>query len=288
MDETAKGDLFILSQTLLWSFFPIFTILSFSTLGSLYSAAISTFFAGVFFAVVISFKKTWHEVFDKSAWKDILLATLFIGIIFYSLLFLGYRYTTAGNGSIASLMEIFFAFFVLGFFGKEKITLQGIFGAILMCIGAIIVLSPKASGINYGDFIIMFATIFTPIGNYFMQKARKKVSSITIMCIRSFVSAVFIFVFASFFAPLPSIKDVTTSLIYIIPSGVLFLGFSKILWIEGIHRIPITKANSLSTITPILTIIFSFFILKEVISFWHLLGVIPMILGANVILVKKK
>lgn len=288
MDETTKGDLFILSQTLLWSLFPIFTILSFSTLGSLYSAAISTFFAGLFFAVVITFKKTWHEVLNKSAWKDILLATFFIGIMFYSLLFLGYRYTTAGNGSIAALMQILFAFVILGLWGKEKITLNGVLGGILMCIGAVIVLAPKASGIRYGDFIIVFASLFPPIGNYFMQKARKKVSSITIMCIRSFISAIFIFIFASFFAPLPTLKDVTSSLIYIIPSGVLFLGFSKILWIEGIHRIPITKANSLSTVTPILTLAFSFFILKEVISFWHLLGVIPMIIGANVILYKKK
>jgi drug/metabolite transporter (DMT)-like permease len=288
MDESAKGDFFILSQTILWSLFPIFTILSFSSLGPLYSASISTFFAAVFFAVTITIKKSWTEVFNKKSLKNILLATFFIGIIYYSLIFLGYNYTTAGNGSIASLMEIFFAFFILGIMGKEKITTKRIIGAVLMCSGAILVLSPKASGIRLGDFIIVIATMFPALGNYFMQKARKQVSSITIMFIRSIVSSVFIFMFAMIFSEVPSRSQIISSLVYLVPSGFLFLGLSKIMWIEGIHRIPITKANSLSTITPLFTLIFSFLILKEPITAFQVMGALPIIIGANIILKKDK
>jgi len=287
MDNTVKGELSIISHMLLWSLFPIFTIFTFLTLPSLYSASFSTLFAALFFSIVLAYKKKWSELLIKEAWIDIIIASFFIGVFYYGLYFIGLKFTTAGNASIASLMELFFSFLVLGLWGKEKIYLKKVIGAVLMFIGALILLLPKASGINYGDLIIVSATIITPFGNYFMQRARKKVSSITIMFVRSFISSISLFFLALFFFPLPTFTDITSSLIFLIPNGIIFLGLSKILWIEGIHRIQITKANSLSTITPLFTIIFSYFLLKEVITTNQIFGAIPIIIGANLILKKK-
>ncbi len=287
MDNTVKGELSIISHMLLWSLFPIFTIFTFLTLPSLYSASFSTLFAALFFSIVLAYKKKWSELLIKEAWIDIIIASFFIGVFYYGLYFIGLKFTTAGNASIASLMELFFSFLVLGVWGKEKIYLKKVIGAVLMFIGALILLLPKASGINYGDLIIVSATIITPFGNYFMQRARKKVSSITIMFVRSFISSISLFFLALFFFPLPTFTDITSSLIFLIPNGIIFLGLSKILWIEGIHRIQITKANSLSTITPLFTIIFSYFLLKEVITTNQIFGAIPIIIGANLILKKK-
>jgi len=287
MDNTVKGELSIISHMLLWSLFPIFTIFTFLTLPSLYSASFSTLFAALFFSIVLAYKKKWSELLIKEAWVDIIIASFFIGVFYYGLYFIGLKFTTAGNASIASLMELFFSFLVLGLWGKEKIYLKKVIGAVLMFIGALILLLPKASGINYGDLIIVSATIITPFGNYFMQRARKKVSSITIMFVRSFISSISLFFLALFFFPLPTFTDITSSLIFLIPNGIIFLGLSKILWIEGIHRIQITKANSLSTITPLFTIIFSYFLLKEVITTNQIFGAIPIIIGANLILKKK-
>lgn len=288
MDETAKGNVFIILHMIFWSLFPIFTIFTFLTLPSLYSASFSTLFAALFFAIALTYKKKWKELLIKEAWPDIIIASFFIGVFYYGLYFFALKFTTAGNASIAALMELFFTFLVLGLWGKEKILPRNIIGAIFMGVGAVILLLPRTSGINYGDFIIVFATVMAPFGNYFMQKARKKVSSLTIMFVRSFISSIFIFFIALFFFPLPSFTDITSSLIFLIPNGIIFLGFSKILWIEGIHRIPITKASSLSTVTPLFTIIFSFFLLKEVVTSGQIFGAIPIIIGANLILRKKK
>ena len=177
MDETVKGDIIIIFYMIFWSLFPIFTIFTLLTLPSLYSASFSTLFAALFFAIALTYKKKWPELLIKEAWKDILIASFFIGVFYYTLYFFALKFTTAGNASIASLMELFFSFLILGLWGKEKILPRNIIGAVLMGIGAVILLLPKTSGINYGDFIIVFATVIAPFGNYFMQRARKKVSS---------------------------------------------------------------------------------------------------------------
>ena len=66
-----------------------------------------------------------------------------------------------------------------------------------MLIGAVIILFPK-SGLSFhaGDWIILVASAFPPLGNYFQQKLRKEVSSETILFVRSCLSFPFFFLLA--------------------------------------------------------------------------------------------
>ena len=108
-----QGDLFILGSATLWGLFPVITILSYHTVSPLLSLAISSLFAAIFFAALIAYKKNWHELRNHAALKNILLATLFTGILYYLLIFLGLQFTTAGNASIVSLTEIFLPLIIL-------------------------------------------------------------------------------------------------------------------------------------------------------------------------------
>ncbi|NTV23289.1 MAG: DMT family transporter [Nanoarchaeota archaeon] len=282
------GDLFIFSEVFLWSLFPVFTIISNKTLQPLYTAALSTFLAGLFFAVILTVQGKWHELLNRKAWKYILITTLFIGIIIYSLLFVSLKYTTAGNASLLYLLEIFFSFLILGMMGREKVTLLRVSGAVLMVLGASFVILPGISGLNYGDILILVALLFAPIGNLAQQSARKHVSSPAIMFVRSILSSAVLFAMAVFFSPLPSTADLKASLLFLAVNGTLFMGLSKLLWIEGIHRIPITRANAISTFAPFLTLTAAFLMLGDVPNSGQLIGIIPMIAGALLVLRKEE
>jgi drug/metabolite transporter (DMT)-like permease len=130
MHKTRSGELMIFGESLLWSLFPIFTILTVSGLPPLYSASITTFVAALFFAAVISLQKNWKQLLYVQAWKYILGATLIIGILFYSLVFVGISKTSAGNAGIALLMEVFFSFLILYFWKKERATARNVMGAV--------------------------------------------------------------------------------------------------------------------------------------------------------------
>jgi len=232
-----------------------------------------------FFAVVLTVRREWSDFFVYSAWKDLIFITLIIGVGFYGLMFLGIRQTTAGNASIVALMEVFFSFVILRLWGKEFYGLKRMAGAVLMLVGAFTVLFRGADGVNIGDLLILFATAIAPVGNFFQQRARLKVESNFILFVRSIGAGFFLLVLAYLTEKHVQVLELHQSIIFLFINGFFLLGLSKIFWIEGIHLIPITKANSLSSIKPAFTLVFAFFLLHEVPTLWQILGLVPIIIG---------
>src|SRR3989344_5981868 len=111
--------------------------------------------------------------------------------------------------------------------------------------GALVVLGRDWSGLNVGDVLVLASTLTIPIGNYYQQVARTIASSESIMFLRSTISATAIFGFVYIAGVAAPREDVLASLPFLVLNGVLFLGLSKMLWIEGIHRMSVTKATAL-------------------------------------------
>ena len=66
---------------------------------------------------------------------------------------------------------------------------------------------------------------------------------------------------------------------FLLISGIFLFGVSKILWIESIHRISVTKANALESIAPLFTIIFAWIILQQQPTLWQALSFAPSFIG---------
>ena len=278
-----QGEIFILGSATLWGLFPIVTVLSYHSLSPLISLVISSFFASLFFAALITKKHTWYELYNRAAVKNILLSTLFTGIIYYLLIFVGLQFTTPGNASIVALTEIFFSFLFFHVFRREYLPLNHIIGAFLMMTGALIVLFPNIKTFHQGDLLILLASSVAPFGNFYVQRARKHVASETIMFVRSALSGGVILLLALCINVPFSILAIQNSLFFLIINGLLLLGFSKTLWIDGIHRISVTKANSLGSIAPLLTLFFAWLILKQPPTLWQLLAVLPILIGIRLL-----
>ncbi|MBU3978749.1 DMT family transporter [Patescibacteria group bacterium] len=279
LTKERQGEAFIFIEASLWALFPILTIISYNKVSPLISLGISTIFATVFFAIVLTVKKKWHEITNTSAFKDILLTTLFIGIFYYLLYFFGLQYTSAGNASIITKIEIFFSYLLFNIWKKDNLPPKHIAGAVLMVIGALIVLYPNLHVFKLGDLLILAAAFFPPFGNFFARRAREKVSSETIMFYRSIISSAVIFLLIFIFKNTFSYSDLKDSFIVLLIIGVFLLGLSKILWIEGIMRISVVKANALGSISPLLTLLFAWIFLRDIPTHWQLLSLIPIFFG---------
>jgi len=288
LTEERKGELIILVEAFLWSLFPIVTVLAFRSVPTLLALAWSTFFAAAFFASVIGIKKGWDQIKDREAIRDILMATFILGIVYYLLFFFGLQYTSPGNASIISLTEIFFSFLFFNIWRKEHISNTHIAGSILMLLGALIVLYPNLSEFHMGDLFILMASFIAPLGNFFQRQARKKVSSETILFIRSLLSALVMFIVA-YFAKV-NFSTVSTGKIFILlaVNGFFLLGLSKLLWVEGIYRINVAKAGAVSGISPLLTMLFAWIILGSMPTKFQLLAFVPMFFGMILLSRNKK
>jgi len=274
-----QGEIIIFGGAVLWSLFPVITYLSLNNLPALLSLSLSSFFSIIFFCLIMTKKGLWHELKNRKALKDILLGTLFIGVTYYLLVFLGLQYTSPGNASIIGLTEILFSFLFFHVLRKEYIPTPHIYGAILMVFGALIILASSFNAFHLGDILIFSANIVAPIGNFFQQRARKQVASETIMFIRSVLSTLIIFMIVFVMQTSISLQAIQGSLIFLLINGLLLLGFSKILWLEGIHRISVTKASALGSIEPFLTLTFAYLLLHQVPTIWQLTSIFPIIVG---------
>jgi drug/metabolite transporter (DMT)-like permease len=273
------GEILAIGSSALWGFFPIVTQLSFQRIDPLWSAGLSALFAVPFFALLVHLKGQWGQLADKRAWRGILMVTLCIGVIFYGLNFIGFRYTSAGNGSIILLMELFFTMAVLRWWGGERLSRGEVAGALLMMVGAFIVLFQGTFIPQKGDLILLFATIFPPLGNYFARQARSYVSSAVVLLGRCFLSGVLLLVVAAFVSAPPSLDALQLSLPLLLINGLVLFGITKLLWLETIHRLEISVALAISAVAPFFTLLYAYLLLGDVATSAQLWGLVPTVLG---------
>lgn len=263
----------------MWGAFPVIVVLSYSQLSGLISLAWSTVFAAIFFLGIIAYRNKWQEFNNRIFWKYILGVVLFNGILFYSFYYIGLEKTTAGNASLIGLTEILTSYLFFNLFRKEHISKEHKLGALLMFLGALIVLFPNFSDFNIGDFFLLFAMFFGPIGNFFQQKVRKVASAETLLFGRYLLSAPFIFLLAYSVNKQVVFGFSYSSLILILVNGLVIFGLSKFMWVEAIHRLSVTKAIALSSFSPIVTLLLAWIVLEQPPSIWQLTSFVPLFVG---------
>lgn len=278
-----SGELCIFVESILWAAFPIVSFATYRFISPIFVAAWSTFFSAVFFGVLVLFQKKWEEFRNREIWKPILWATFLIAVVYYALFFSGLQKTSVGNAAIIMQMEVWFSFVFFGLIlRKEKYSRAAFFGATAMFLGIFLVLSRGNFEFNRGDLLILLAAGVPPAGNYFQQIARQKVSAVTLLFIRSLLATPFLFLIAQFFeSSLP--QNFTAALPFLLFNGILLFGFSKVLFIEGIHRIPVAKAVSLNTLVPIFTLFYTFIFFQEMPTVWQLVGLPFVVVGVVLI-----
>ena len=284
LSKTRKGELYMFGETILAGSFTVTTVFAYRFLQPLTVLFWSTLIAALFFSVLLILKKKWRELLEKEAWKYILGATFIVGIIYFSIFFLGLKHTTAGDAAIIAETELWSSFVLLGLIlKKEKYTSSAIVGASLMFVGVLAVVFSGSFSINIGNLIILFGAMIVPVGNYFAQKALEAVSSITLMFVRSAISSVFFFLImlstnASFRGQ--EFQKVLPVLIF---SGLFIFGVSKIFSMEAIKRISIAKSRSIGTLVPVFALAYAFLFLGEIPTIWQILGLVPIMIGITLI-----
>lgn len=259
--------------------FPILVPFSYAFLGPLASLAFSTAFAVLLFALSVTVRKRWHEIMVWHAIRDAAMCGLFLGFLFYAIFYTGLQYTTPGNASLIGLTEVFFTYMFFNVWRKDTLSTRQLVGAVCMVGGAAIALSPNIARFNPGDFLILCSMAIAPIGNFFALRARQHISGEMIFFIRGIIAVPCIFMLAWVLGERFTFQNVQASFWYLVVIGVVLLGFQKLLWIEAIHRISVTKAISLNSFAPLITLLLAWAILSQAPTPTQLGSVIPLIFG---------
>lgn len=278
MTKEREGELLMLGVSVFESWFPILSILSLSAIGALHTYAFALLISLFFFLLIIIKKKLFKELSKPQVYRPLFLTSFWITSLFV-LIFIGMRYTTAGNVSVIIFLQLFFSYMYFNVLGKEKLDWVHSIGAFMMGVGAIIVLFPKELAFNKGDWLILLAAAIAPIANLYSQRARKFCSSELILGFRTFFALPLIAFLAWYFEPRLSLEAFQTALPYVLFIGLFIFGLSKIFWMEALHRISITKVSAMVALVPVLTLLFAYLYLNEVPELRKLIGIFPILLG---------
>ena len=106
MTKEREGELYAFVLSIIESWFPILTIWAIRYVGAIHTYAYAIVVAILFFLVLSCKHGTLERLFDKKARRDLLLTAFFITLLFL-FVYIGLRYTTAGNMSLIIFLQLF-------------------------------------------------------------------------------------------------------------------------------------------------------------------------------------
>ena len=278
MTNEREGEFLMLGLAVIESWFPILSIVSMRYVGALHTYMYSLVIALVFFILIMYRRKRFSELLNKEAYKSLFLTSFWITSLF-TLVFIGMQYTSAGNMAVIIFLQLLFAYFYFNVIGKEPLDRLHLIGMIVMGIGALVILIPDNLTFNKGDLFILAGSAIAPFANYYQKQARGFCSSETILGFRTFVGLPFVALLAYILEPRVEYENFLLALPYISLIAILVYVVSKIMWIEALHRISITKVSAMMAIVPVMTLFFAYFYLNEVPQIRQLLGIFPILIG---------
>ena len=229
-----------------------------------------------------------HQWFCHSLKDELLMVAL--GITGGSLYFLtenaAMLYTTATNTSLIVCSCPLFAMFLIALFYRhtERITRLQVFGSLIACMGMAVVvlnghfvlhLSPV------GDMLAFGACLCWALYSLLMKPALQRYSTFFITRKVFFYGLVTII---PYFILVPGFPSLSTLLRPEVLWNLLFLSVVAsmlcfLVWTWVISRLGAVVATNWVYFNPITTILFAWWLLKEQITFWFLLGSALILLG---------
>ena len=282
MTKEREGELLMLGLTVLESWFPILCIVAMSYVGALHTYMYSLIIAFFFYVAIMYKRDRFKELNNRAAYKDLLLTTFWITFIF-TLIFIGMRYTTAGNMAVIVFLQVLFSYLYFNVFGKEKMETIHLIGALIMGTGALIILFPENFEFNKGDWLILASAAAAPIVNLYQKRARAYCSAETILGFRTVVGLPFVALLAYILEPAVSYEAFMSALPYIFLIAIGVYVAAKIMWIEALNRMSITKLSAMLALMPVFTLFFAYLYLDEIPEFRQLLGIVPVLVGGYLI-----
>lgn len=280
-----RGALYITLSALIWGLFPIVTSKSGTTIHPLWNSALTTLIAIIPCAFIMTFRKRWHELFNRQAMIETLISATLIGVCYYSLVFIGSSLTSPQNTAVLFLLEIVTTVILLSPFQEERLSIKEILGCIILLSSALLIAGGKLTSFTKGDCILIGASLLTPYGNLYAKRARTRISSETLLFVRCIWSGAILLALAAIFANDSIPKTFTGySLTILIVTGIFMMALSKILWTEGVIDLKITSALALYfTIAPSVTFLSAFFLFGQTPSLNQLLALPLALIGAGVL-----
>ena len=241
------------------------------------------------------------QLMNKSllnGWKKVnsIKLLLIIGLTFSIvpvLNYIGFELAGAINSSLIFKSEIIFALIFGYLLLKEKVSKLQVLFCFLLFFGLIISVTQASFNLlelNTGVIILLISVVIFTLVHTLTKSSfdRNELFPTQVVFLRNTISGIILFFTYFLFFPLVNILIVIDPqyFIYFLLMAVDY-GFSLFLWYKSLTYIEIGKASIILSLTPIVSAFFSFILLGEEFTIFHLIGT-SIIIISIIIIVRQK
>lgn len=255
----------------LWGLFPIFTHQYVKTIDPLFLVSVSTISASIPFFLLLFLGKKIVSFFSIKFFKDIFWVAV-LTAIGQGLLFTGTKLTSGTNTGLLLQSEPIYSLILGVIFFGEMVGGGQILATLIMVLGAMAIVYRGGSSLNIGDILILLSPLMFQISHLIGKKLlNKKIPVNMILAGRQFYGGIILV----FFTLLTNKFAINTFNIDNFVIGLylgIFTAIVALCWYSSIKKIPVSTASSYLPLTALVSLIGSYFILKESISIQQYLG----------------
>ncbi len=231
-----------------------------------------------------------------NGWKKNKKFLIYLGINFaiaQALFFVAYQLAGAINGSLAQQTTIVFALLFGYLINHEKISKIQIFFVFILFFGLFLAITQGSFNLlefNIGILIMFVTTALWMLAHTLTKPIldRNEMTPTQVVFIRNTLSGLILISTYFIFFPIENINILFEPInqFFFISMGILY-GFDVLFWYKSLNNIEVSKATVLVSPMPLLTAVFAFLILGELLTIFHLIGAIIIIFSIFIIVREK-
>lgn len=232
-------------------------------------------FSRFFLGALLLWVYIWWKRMEIPKQRSIYFSTAFLGMVLYSSMSWCYfsSVQTIPSSLAALILYMFPLFVMIGsvLFFKENLTFKSVFSLALSIFGIILVLGNEFKilnpvGLTYAAAAAIIYSIYILIGKITVNKH----SPIIITALVSTFASLPYLIVLLFSAPAPSITWVSWASVVLFAVSTLLIAVLS--FFMSMKLIGPTRASIVSTLEPLVTIIFSAWIYQERLNLWQSIG----------------
>lgn len=203
--------------------------------------------------------------------------------------FLGLQNTSASDAALLASGELIFSIiFALLIFKNERLQPIGYMSIILVIIGIIVVTTnlqfdkSSLSKVDYGDILIIGATILWAVDNNISKVITQHVDIIKLIQLKSLIGGSMLFVFATLILNVPLVVN-QSQIPYIILLGIVGFALSLYFFLYSLKMLGTIRTIIIFSTSSVFGLIFAFIFLNEPISVYQIIAVIAILAGIYIV-----
>jgi drug/metabolite transporter (DMT)-like permease len=232
-----------------------------------------------------------------NGWKTNKVVLIYVGLTFgigQLLFMIGYQHSGAINGSLAQKSTVLFSLLFGVIIMKERISKVQVIFSLVLLFGLMIAVTQGSFNLlefNIGVLLLIILAGIWMLAHVITKKYildENNSTATQMVFIRNGISAIFLLSTYFLFFPLENISLIINpiNMYYYILMGTCY-GIGLFMWYKTLSLIDASKATVLYSPTPIVTAIFSVFLLGNMFSVYQLIGGIIVIISI-IMIVKPK